>query len=60
MCDSEARKSASVAGVLLQVVAEVSAQCPVSEGKLGSPSETPCATYRVLYSLSWSGQLEAL
>ena len=60
MCDSDARKSASVAGALRQVVAEVSVQWPVSAGNAESPSEAPWATYRVLYSLSSSGQLAAL
>ena len=44
MCDSEASKSASVAGVVRQVVAEVSAQWPVSLGNCVLPSESPWAT----------------
>ena len=60
MCDSEASRSASVAGVVRQVVAEVSVQCPVSLGNCVLPSESPWATYSVLYSFSWSGKFEAL
>ena len=57
---SEASRSASVAGWLRQVVSTVSTQCPVSPGQAGSPSETPCFTYSVLYSFSSSGQFDAL
>ena len=55
--DSTASSPASVSGALRQVEDEVSPpQCPVSP----LPIETPDLTYKVLYSLSWSGQLAAL
>ncbi len=60
MCVSEASTFASVAGWPMQVVTAVSVQCPMSPGYCGSPSDTPCLTYRVLYSFSSSGQFDAL
>jgi hypothetical protein len=56
MWDSDASTLASVAGADRQVVDEVFSQWPVSP----LPRETPWATYKVLYSFSSSGQLEAL
>ena len=60
--DSDARMSSSVAGVVRQVVAEVSAQRPTSAFPCRSvpPIGSPAATYSVLYSLISSGQLVAL
>ena len=58
--DSDASTVASVAGVVMQVVADVSVQWPVSAGNAVLPMECPLATYKVLYSFSSSGQLAAL
>jgi len=60
MLVSESSSVARVAGVVMQVVLEVLTHCPVSPGKRESSIESPLATYRVLYSLSSSGQVDAL